>query len=44
MILLQETASNIGYLPAGIAAKEMISLYLNATAQAEIPLTNPAGR
>jgi hypothetical protein len=37
-------AYNIGYLPAGITAREMISLYLKATAQAKIPLTNPAGR
>jgi len=37
-------AYNIDYLPAGIIAKEMISLYLKTTAQAQIPLTNPAGR
>jgi hypothetical protein len=38
-----KTTYNIGYLPAGITAKEMIFLYLKATAQAEILLTNPAG-
>jgi hypothetical protein len=35
---------NIGYLPAGIIANEMIFLYLKATAQAQILHTNPAGR
>ena len=36
-------ADNISYPPAGITAKEMISLHLKKAAQAQILLTNPAG-
>jgi hypothetical protein len=37
------TAHNIGYPPAGTSAMKMIFLYLKKAAQAQIPLTSPAG-
>jgi len=39
----QLTGDNIGYPPAGITAMTMKTLYLKNAAQAQIPLTNPAG-